>query len=84
MKVDREGNVWFTLLEGHKVCKIDRKTGQLTEYDPPTPKAGPRRIKMDSKGRLWFTDEAASWEVGGGRGTEVPSEPRMWATERAV
>ena len=36
--------------------KIDPKTGELTEYSTRIPNAGPRRLDIDSKGNLWFTE----------------------------
>ena len=54
--LDPKGNFWFTELNGHKVGRIDRATGQMSEFDPPTPQAGPRRIQKDSQGKLWLTE----------------------------
>ena len=53
--IDRKGTVWYTLLWGNRVGKIDRKTSKVTEYAPPTPNSGTRRIQVDSKGKLWLT-----------------------------
>ena len=54
LDVDKNDNVWFTEHQQSKISRID-KDGKLTEYSTPTPFNLPRRIRVDSKGRAWFT-----------------------------
>ncbi|MCS4539002.1 MAG: hypothetical protein HYY67_09115, partial [Thaumarchaeota archaeon] len=41
---------------GHKIGRVDAKTGEITEYPTPTKESGTRRIAIDSRGMLWFTE----------------------------
>ena len=34
--------------------RLDGKTGEVTMFAIPTPNAGPRRMHLDSQGRLWI------------------------------
>jgi virginiamycin B lyase len=57
--VDREGNVWFAEFNSrdhHSIGKIDVKTNKITKWSPPNPETRPRRLKIDSKGMVWFGD----------------------------
>lgn len=54
------GDVWYCSLAASFIAKIDRRTGESTPIDPPTPDAGPRRIWSDSQGRLWTSE----WNTG--------------------
>ena len=54
------GDVWYCSLAASFIAKIDRRTGDSTPIDPPTPEAGPRRIWSDSQGRLWTSE----WNAG--------------------
>ena len=58
--LDKEGNLWFAeFTEDGKIGKVDAKTGKVTKWAPPTPKARPRRIQLDSDGTLVFAEFAA-------------------------
>ena len=58
---DKDGNVWFTGNFGHLVGKLDPKTGKVTEYPMPDPKArDPHTIAIDQSGVVWFTLQQAS------------------------
>jgi len=55
--VDKDNNVWFSeFTQGGKIGKVDSKTGKLVKYAPPTPDSYPRRLKIDSKGMVWFNE----------------------------
>ena len=54
LDVDKNDDVWFAEHQTNKISKID-KDGQLTQYTVPTPFNLPRRVRIDSKGRAWFT-----------------------------
>lgn len=58
--IDEGGNAWFSeFVKGGKIGKIDAKTRTLTKYTPPSPDPRPRRLKIDSKGIVWFAEYAA-------------------------
>jgi len=53
---DREGNIWFTGNHTSIIGKLDPKTGSVTEYPMPDPKAkDPHSLAFDQSGILWFT-----------------------------
>ena len=57
--VDKEGNVWFAEFNSrdhHSIGKVDVATNKITKWTPPNPGATPRRLKIDSKGMVWFGD----------------------------
>lgn len=54
------GEIYYVSLAGSFLGKPDLETGETEVIDPKTPKAGPRRVWSDSKGRLWV----AEWIVG--------------------
>jgi streptogramin lyase len=57
IEIDPQGNVWFTeFTENGKLGKVDAKTGQVTKYALPTPKAYPRRIALDPQGFVWVAE----------------------------
>jgi streptogramin lyase len=56
MATDSQGDLWVASLGTGVIVRIDAKTGKETSYQPPTPKAGPRRIYMDSQDRFWFAE----------------------------
>ena len=58
--VDKEGTVWFAeFTENGKIGKVDVKTNKVTKYTPPSPDPRPRRLKIDSKGMIWFGEYRA-------------------------
>ena len=60
ISVDKDNNVWFAeFAQNGKIGKVDAKTGKITKYTPPTPDAYPRRLKIDSKGIIWFAEYRA-------------------------
>jgi virginiamycin B lyase len=54
------GDVYYVSLAGSHLAKIDRKTGEATIIEPPTPGQGARRVWSDSKGDLWVSE----WNSG--------------------
>lgn len=47
-----DGGVWFSQLNIHRIGRIDPETLAVEMID--TPFTGPRRLRFDSKGRLWI------------------------------
>lgn len=54
------GEVWWCSLAGSFIAHIDRRTGESTVVEPPTPRQGARRVWSDSKGRIWVSE----WNSG--------------------
>ena len=54
------GDVYYVSLAGSHLARIDRKTGEATIIEPPTPAQGARRVWSDSKGDLWISE----WNSG--------------------
>ena len=79
------GTVWYASLAGSYLGRIN-PDATVTEFDPPTPNAGVRRVWPDSQGRLWIaeynvgqvgvydpaTDQWAEWRLPG-------ANPRAYA-----
>jgi streptogramin lyase len=57
MLVDSHDNIWFGGFDNHKLGKLDQKTGRISFYQPPTPKASPYGFLEDKRtGYIWFGD----------------------------
>lgn len=54
------GDIWWCSLANSYIAKVDRKTGESTVVEPPTPRQGARRVWSDSKGRIWVSE----WNSG--------------------
>lgn len=54
------GDVWWCSLAGSFIAKLDRRTGESTVVEPPTPNQGARRVWSDGKGRIWVSE----WNSG--------------------
>lgn len=54
------GDVWYASLAGSYIGRIDAATGKVEVIEPPTRKAGTRRIWSDSRGILWVSE----WNAG--------------------
>jgi virginiamycin B lyase len=54
------GDVWWCSLAGSFIARIDRRSGDSTVVEPPTPNQGARRIWSDRRGRLWVSE----WNSG--------------------
>jgi virginiamycin B lyase len=50
------GDVWWCSLAGSFIARIDRRTGESSVVEPPTPRQGARRVWSDSQGRLWVSE----------------------------
>jgi virginiamycin B lyase len=55
-----DGEVYYASLAGSHIARIDQATAEATRLDPPTPGQGARRVRSDSKGRLWVSE----WNAG--------------------
>lgn len=53
VKPDKNGDVWFTSLYGHKIGKVNGATMKVTQWAPPTPGSGPRRMDIAPDGMIW-------------------------------
>jgi streptogramin lyase len=53
-----DGGVWFSQLNQHRIGRLDPETLAIEMID--TPFTGPRRLRFDSKGRLWIPGFSAS------------------------
>ena len=57
IEADANGNIWFSeFVETGKLGKVDAKTGKVTKYALPTPKAYPRRMALDPQGYVWVAE----------------------------
>jgi virginiamycin B lyase len=56
LAIDAQDNVWFTNYNGHKLGKLDAKSGVIKEYQPPTQNATPYGLVVDKAGYVWFSD----------------------------
>jgi virginiamycin B lyase len=56
---DPENSVYFTVMGGAHIGRIDAKTGKITLHQTPTAGSGPRRGMLDAEGRLWFGENRA-------------------------
>lgn len=56
IQVDFDGNMWFAAVGSDYVGKLDVKTGKITEHKTQTTKSGPRRLTVDPRGRIWYTE----------------------------
>jgi virginiamycin B lyase len=54
------GKVWWCSLAGSFIARIDRRTGESSVVQPPTPEQGARRVWSDSGGRIWVSE----WNSG--------------------
>ena len=60
MGIDGDGNLWAGALETGKLVKVDYRSGEVTEYTPPTQDPGPQSVKVDTKRNLiWFNERYA-------------------------
>jgi virginiamycin B lyase len=54
------GEVWWCSLAGSFIARIDRRSGDSTVVESPTPRQGARRVWSDSRGRIWVSE----WHSG--------------------
>ena len=56
--VEPGGDVWFSQLNEHRIGRVDPDSYELELVDTPFP--APRRLRFDSKGRLWIPSFSGS------------------------
>jgi streptogramin lyase len=54
MSADSHGNEYGADIDSGAIAEIEAETGKTKVYPIPTPNAGPRRMHMDARDRLWF------------------------------
>ncbi len=53
---DQSGILWFTAQNANRVGRLDPKTGEIKLLTPPTPKARPYGMAVNSKGTVFFVE----------------------------
>jgi virginiamycin B lyase len=71
--VAADGTVWATLQSGNQLLRI-APSGEMTEYDLPTPSAAPTDVAVDSQGGIWIVEFSANKiaRFADGKFTEYP------------
>jgi virginiamycin B lyase len=54
VKIDRNGDPWFTSPQNNKIGKVDSKTMKVTQWTLPTDKSFPRRLEVGPDGMIWI------------------------------
>ena len=55
--VDAQDNIWYSNFHGHKLAKLDQKTGIIKQYEPPTQRATYYGVVVERKtGYIWCAD----------------------------
>ena len=54
--MDSKQNVWFTVIDGSRLGKWDRKTEKITLYAPPTPNSSPYGVVVDKDDTIWLAE----------------------------
>jgi streptogramin lyase len=80
--VDADDNVWWGDYYGHKLGRLDARTGAVTLYQPPTPLATPYGVTPDPRrGHIWFADtvgnQVTRFDPKTGEFVEFPLPTRM-------
>jgi virginiamycin B lyase len=57
---DHDGILWFTVQQGNFVGRLDPKTGEVKLVTPPTPKARPYGMAVNSKNVVHFVEFGAN------------------------
>jgi virginiamycin B lyase len=57
--VAADGTVWATLQSGNQLLRIT-PSGEMTEYDLPTPSAAPTDVAVDRQGGVWVVEFSAN------------------------
>ncbi|HIG44513.1 MAG: carboxypeptidase regulatory-like domain-containing protein [bacterium] len=74
-----DGGIWFSQLNANRIGHIDPDTFEITMID--TPFTAPRRMRFDSKGKLWIPGFSSNLissfdiETGEFEHIEIPVEP---------
>jgi virginiamycin B lyase len=82
--IDDAGVIWFTVQSGHRIGRLDTRTGAITEYKAA---GNPYGIALDRDGNVWFCqlsgDRLGRLEPKTGTLTDLPlergSRPRRMA-----
>jgi streptogramin lyase len=56
IQIDSKGNPWAPDIGGSCIIGINAKTGEAKFWQVPTPRASPRRSRMDAQDRFWFAE----------------------------
>jgi virginiamycin B lyase len=86
--IDPDGVVWFSQLNQHRIGRVDPDSYEIEMID--TPFTGPRRLRFDSKGKLWIPAFSSSLIARFDPATrifdsfELPIEPRGTETPYAL
>ena len=73
------GDVWWCSLAGSFVARVDRRTGESTVVEPPTPNQGARRVWSDRRGRIWVSEwNSGNLSVHDPVATTTASRWRTW------
>lgn len=57
---DHDGILWFTVQQANRVGRLDPKTGEIKLATPPTPKARPYGMAVNSKNVVYFVEFGAN------------------------
>ena len=83
-----DGGVWFSQLNAHRIGRLDPETGDVRMFD--TPFTAPRRLRFDSRGRLWIPGFSSGVlarfdpATGAFQTWDLPIEPRGSETPYAL
>lgn len=53
VKLDKNGDAWFTSILVNKIGKVDAKTMKVTQWSPPTKNSYPRRMEIGPDGMVY-------------------------------
>jgi virginiamycin B lyase len=53
---DHDGILWFTVQNANRIGRLDPATGEIKLLTPPTPKARPYGMAVNSKGLVFFVE----------------------------
>jgi len=53
VKLDQNGDAWFTSIIANKIGRVDAKTMKVTQWSPPTPDSYPRRMEIGPDGMVY-------------------------------
>jgi virginiamycin B lyase len=53
---DASGILWFTVQNANRIGRLDPKSGEIKLLTPPTPKARPYGMAVNSKGTVFFVE----------------------------
>jgi virginiamycin B lyase len=56
LELDTEGNAWFTDPVMNRIGRVDGKTLAVSQWELPTPDAGPRRLQIAHDGMIWIAE----------------------------